>query len=285
MILEAKFGEANHQLYCDFTITAQPKKEIYGDYDVEITENGTTTLLTAGKFCDRDIDVNVNVASSGGSEVEDGLIDGTLSGHYRNDRVTSIRENAFEMFTSLPSVDFPNVTNIGDSAFSNCQKLSTANFPKVTTIGGNTFAGCYALTVADFPSLTSTGTYAFNNCKSVTVANFPKLTTLNEATLMNWNALPSIDLPSVTKISTNAFYNCYVLVSVVLRAETICTLSNTSAFKNCYHILGTVNAKYNPEGLKDGFIYVPDNLLEDYRQATNWSAFADQIKPISELEE
>lgn len=224
--------------------------------------------------------VSVNLPSD--TAVIDGLIDGTLSGAYRNDRVTSIRASAFGFIKSPFSVDFPNVTNIGDSAFSNCLKLSTANFPKVTTIGSSTFAGCLALTGADFPSLTSTGTYAFNNCPSATVANFPKLTTLNEATFMNWNALPSIDLPSVTNISTNAFYNCYVLVSVVLRAETICTLSNTSAFKNCYHILGTVNAKYNPEGLKDGFIYVWDNLVEAHRNATNWATLASQIMPLVE---
>ena len=30
---------------------------------IDITENGKTTLKTAGKYCDRDIDVNVSVAS------------------------------------------------------------------------------------------------------------------------------------------------------------------------------------------------------------------------------
>lgn len=32
---------------------------------IPITENGTTTLATAGKYCDRNIDVNVEVAGSG----------------------------------------------------------------------------------------------------------------------------------------------------------------------------------------------------------------------------
>lgn len=34
---------------------------------INITENGTTTLATVGHFCDRNIDINVNVASTGGS--------------------------------------------------------------------------------------------------------------------------------------------------------------------------------------------------------------------------
>ena len=32
---------------------------------VNISENGTTTLATAGKYCDRNIDVNVNVSDGG----------------------------------------------------------------------------------------------------------------------------------------------------------------------------------------------------------------------------
>lgn len=33
-----------------------------------------------------------------------------------------------------------------------------------------------------------------------------------------------------------------------------------------------------------GYIYVPDTLVDSFKSATNWSAYADQIKPISELE-
>ncbi len=36
-----------------------------GNHQIEIVENGTKTLLTAKKYCDRDIDVVVNVPSSG----------------------------------------------------------------------------------------------------------------------------------------------------------------------------------------------------------------------------
>ena len=34
---------------------------------IDLIENGTTTLATAGKYCDRNIDVNVNVTGGGGS--------------------------------------------------------------------------------------------------------------------------------------------------------------------------------------------------------------------------
>ncbi len=40
---------------------------------INITENGTTTLATAGKYCDRNIDVNVNVEDSGADAFWDGF--------------------------------------------------------------------------------------------------------------------------------------------------------------------------------------------------------------------
>ena len=32
-----------------------------------------------------------------------------------------------------------------------------------------------------------------------------------------------------------------------------------------------------------GSIYVPDSLVENFKSATNWSSYADVIKPISEM--
>ena len=40
----------------------------------------------------------------------------------------------------------------------------------------------------------------------------------------------------------------------------------------------------SPIGKGVGFIYVPDNLVEDFKVATNWLLFADQIKPLSEYQ-
>jgi hypothetical protein len=58
-----------------------------------------------------------------------------------------------------------------------------------------------------------------------------------------------------------------------------------NAFSGAYHYHGTVNATYNPDGLKDGYIYVPKALIEDYKVATNWSTFADQFRAIEDYPE
>jgi hypothetical protein len=47
---------------------------------------------------------------------------------------------------------------------------------------------------------------------------------------------------------------------------------SSGAFQYCYHILGTTHALYNPEGLQDGYIYVPRAMIETLSSATNWSA-------------
>lgn len=60
---------------------------------------------------------------------------------------------------------------------------------------------------------------------------------------------------------------------------------NSNAFVNCYHFTGTTNATYNPQGLKDGRIYVPDDKVDALKTATNWSRYADIIVPLSTLVE
>ena len=192
MILVAKFGEANHELHCDFKITAQPKKEYFdGDYEVDITENGTTTLLTEGKYCDRNIDINVNVESSGGTEIEDGLISGTLSGAYRNDRVTTVRKYGLA-YTNLTSIDLPNVTTLRQRAISYNDNLTEVNLPK--------FAPPY-----------NADTYLLGQNKALQSISLLSATALPMYCLADNSALVNIDIPLVREINSYAFTYCIYL--------------------------------------------------------------------------
>ena len=158
--------------------------------EINITKNGTTTLATAGKYCDKNIDIKVNIKNKDSEIVSGSITD------YVNDEITKLRKGAFYSCTGLKTVDF-----------------------------------------------------------SV-----------------------------VSYINTEAFRYCYRLNKVVLRNPSVCTLGNTAAFSGCYHLTGTQHNTYNPKGLKDCYIFVPDELVEDYKVTTNWLTYADQIKPISELE-
>ena len=77
------------------------------------------------------------------------------------------------------------------------------------------------------------------------------------------------------------YYNKFFIFFTVI--SPYFTFTNT--FTNCYHLYGTVNSQYNPEGLKDGRIYVPDDKVEELKVAEKWNVFADIIKPLSEYVE
>lgn len=86
--------------------------------------------------------------------------------------------------------------------------------------------------------------------------------------------LPKIDITSMDKIissssSSQTFYACYSLTKLIIRTMTSIPVLNSSAFNSCYHFSGTVNETYNPQGLKDGRIYVPDGMVGQLKQATN----------------
>ena len=169
-------------------------------------------------------------------------------GDFNDDEIPKVRDCAFYGKKSLTSINLPVCISIGYSAFSDCTSLTNIDLPVCTSIGSSAFSDCTSLTNIDLPVCTSIGSSAFSDCTSLT----------------------NIDLPVCTSISSSAFNNCTSLTSIKLaNTSKICTLSNSNAFKN------TAIAN------KAGYIYVPDELVEQYKKATNWSVYASQIKPLS----
>lgn len=178
---------------------------------INIAENGTTTLATAGKYCDRNIDVVANVPSyetelEEQKEITDSILNREIT-EYVNDTVTEI----------------------GLYAFVYCRSLTKIQCNAVTRLANYAMRDCTALTEARFNSL------------SKTIGNY-------------------------------VFYGCTALVKLILGSSTPCALANVNALTGTHIANGT------------GYIYVPDNLVDSYKTATNWATYADQIKPISELE-
>lgn len=121
--------------------------------------------------------------------------------------------------------------------------------------------------------VTRVKTYAFYKCTDLTSADFPAATSIKSTAFQSCTGLISVDFPNITNIEGYVFQNCKKLTALILRADQVCTLFATNAFTGTPIESGT------------GYIYVPDDLVEDYKAATNWSTYADQIKPISELPE
>lgn len=216
--------------------------------------------------------------------------------------VSVIPDYAFYKQTNLVSVEIPNATKIGASAFQSCESLPSITIPDtVTSIDSSAFYDCESLTDVTIPnSVTSIGDWAFRSCGLLSNVNLPKrITEIPAACFMGDRKLLSINIPdsvttlgymcfdesgvkkadckNVTMIGQQAFrqdkYNENLgLNTLILRADTVCTLSSTDALMN------------TPISRGIGYIYVPDDLIDSYKTATNWAVYANQIKGISEFE-
>jgi hypothetical protein len=125
----------------------------------------------------------------------------------------------------------------------------------------------------------SIGYYAFYGTAIKKVSNLGNATILVGASSASINSpvgafarctsLEEVRLPATTEqIQKGSFGFCTVLKTIVCEATTPPSLD--------------ANAWYGSNALTA--IYVPDASLEAYKTAVNWSAYADRIHPLSEIE-
>ena len=209
--------------------------------------------------------------SSEDSAVLDSLINRSIT-QISNDRVTAIGQYAF-YHSMLTTANFPLVVETGIQAFGSCEELKTVNMPLLSNMGKSTFSSCPWLQAVILPSLTSIPDYAFYKCTRLTTINLPLVISIGEMVFYHCLGLTTINLPLVVSIGKDAFNGCSTLRKVILSKNQVVALDSTSAFYDTLIRLGT------------GYIYVPDELVENYKVATNWVLYADRIKGISELEE
>lgn len=176
------------------------------------------------------------------------------------------------MGLSLVSITAEDET-IAQSKYQNRVVTYSVDFPNATSVGNYALSGCMALTSVNMPKAVSIGRGSIQNCPSLTSVNMPKIETVDAGTVLNCISLKSLDMPNVTSIGESAMTNCILLKSVRLGANKVATLANANA------LLST------PIANGKGYIYVPDDLVESYKTATNWSVYANQIKPMSEYVE
>ena len=202
---------------------------------------------------------------------EDAIIQRTISGTYSNDRITTVGACAFLGCQALTAIDLPNVTQVKRNAFESCNRLQTINLPNVTDLGGGVFTSS-AIQQADFPLVTTIGDGCFHVATYLTSTNLPLVTELPNNAFRS-SAIRTADFSAVTNINRTAFTDCQHLETLIIRTPSVCVISDISvALRGSKIASGT------------GYIYVPDNLVDSYKTATNWVALANQIKPVSELE-
>ena len=193
--------------------------------------------------------------------------------------------------TSFPALDTSSGTSFS-SMYSGCSKATS--FPALDTSSGTSFSSMYyqCSSATSFPLIdTSSGTsfsYMYYQCSSAT--SFPALDTSKGTDLRNmyYNCfdVEKIDISHFNISSTSNVNNwcngCRTLKAVIIRSFGTNYILNTTSFTNCYHILGTTNATYNPNGDKDGYIYVPRDMIATLSSSTNWSTHASQLRALED---
>ena len=73
-------------------------------------------------------------------------------------------------------------------------------------------------------------------------------------------------------VGTRAFSGCTKLTTLIIRraGTSVTNLANVNAFENTPIANGT------------GFVYVPASLIDTFKSATNWVAYASQIRAIED---
>ena len=217
--------------------------------------------------------------------------------------VATIGEDAFSGCSILTSVSIPNsVTSIGREAFYNCTGLMSLDLgSKIANIGSLAFYNCSSLTgvyITDLAAwckidfadafanplyyaknlylnnapidnlvipdeITEIKSYTFSNAQNITgtLTIHNNVTSIGECAFSGCGLTGKLVIPnSITTIGDSAL--CSRIETVVVETNTVLPFSN--------------NMLVRSPSLK---IYVPESLVNDYKNASGWIGFADIIYP------
>lgn len=186
--------------------------------------------------------------------------------YYYGTTIKDMDNDALQYCTSLdylvlPVLDrFPrmigdNVSLLNFSLFlPKCDRINISNFSGKILYAPRAFA---ATGLPDQPGLGPTS-----------IVYLPSVTTF----LIHSQAYSAIyfDTAAIDVLSDNKL-RFPKIKTLVLRASDVCSLGSIKILENSL----IANGK--------GYIYVPDNLVNLYKTAANWSTYANQIKSLSEL--
>ena len=190
--------------------------------------------------------------------------------------ITKIGDDAFANYSTLLSIELPDcVTRVNERAFKACSQLESISLPgNLTFAGAEAFSGCKSLL-----SFGSDQTSDDKRCLIITtqlVAFAPAgikqysvptmVTAIAASAFRSCPELTGIIVPeSVASIGNNAFAGCPDLTTIHVYRETPPELENADAFS----------------GLpSDYIIYVPADVVDDYKAADGWKDVKEHIRAL-----
>lgn len=185
--------------------------------------------------------------------------------------LTSIGSSAFNSCASITEMAIPGTVNSVQSyAFSYCSNLKSLTLSEgVASIENMAFGECTALENISFPStLRTIENEAFLNTAIKSVALNEGLCVMGDGVFSQCVNLQRIELPNTLYRCNNIFWRCTNLTEIVCKAATppVTDLDDWSDLpSNCT-------------------LYVPQILMNEYKQAKGWDDFGTNIQPIEGYE-
>ena len=211
-----------------------------------IVEGGKSVrLLTAGKYCDRDIvvtaeggaepvieplvvtengtytapdgvdgysPVTVNVPTGGGDDVARSIVNKTITA-YSDNEITTVGAYAFNGCNKMTSVNLQNATSVGDNAFNGCSALTDVSVENAKTVGSGAFRDCTSLTRLDLPKATVLNGYIVYNCSSLKELNIPSAVS-GRGFAIAGSKVEHLNLPKFTSAGSSVFRDAKYLRTV-----------------------------------------------------------------------
>lgn len=213
---------------------------------------------------------------------------------------TGITQTGYSFFANCPNfeaITFPDsLQRINQSSFDGCPNLVEMNFPKsLVWIGDYAIEDSPLLLVEELnlPNFDAETAFSFTLGQSMVrkVVNLGKIKELCGG--FNGGAkeraiLEEINLPENLVAFKGSFR--YTKIRNIIIPINVTNIPYSNTFDECTNLQWVIFKPITPPTLggsafirNTAIIYVPDGSLEAYKTATNFSTYADRIKPISEF--
>lgn len=124
----------------------------------------------------------------------------------------------------------------------------------------------------------------FDGCWSLETLHLEKLIGV-EYTFSNCYELKKIDIDSFEADWLDyEFASCWSLKAIIIRSFGVepADIYGEDVFSGCYHFFGIVNSTYNPQGLKDGYIYIPRENIEAFQESSLFIDYNIQVRALED---
>lgn len=144
--------------------------------------------------------------------------------------------------------------------------------PNIITVGvyGLASLGCTKIVLENVEMIGNYG-LAFNS--AATEIKCPNVLTMGLAAFDGCSKVKKMEFLRAQSAGNAAFRGTSSLETLIIRAPSVMSLATANVFVSCAISAGT------------GYIYVPASMVNAYKEAANWSKYADQIRAIEDYPE